>query len=287
LSVSPSSRISSVAAELRDAGCVFADDEARLLVSAARTPDELAAMVARRVAGSPLEHVLGRAEFCGLQVIVGPGVFIPRRRTEFLVREAVALARPGAVVVDLCCGSGAIGAALAAALATALVAASATAQASASAAAGPIELYAADIDPVALRYARRNIAPAGGRVHQGDLYGALPAGLRGRVDIVLANAPYVPSAALASLPAEARLHEPRLALDGGADGRDVQRRVAAGAPEWLAPGGHLLIETSEHQAPALARDVTRAGLTVRVTASEELSATVVVGRMPGPRPVPG
>ena len=101
---------------LRAAGCVFAEDEARLLVSEARTPAELAVMVDRRAAGQPLEHVLGWADFCGLRIAVDPGVFVPRRRTEFLVHQAVAIAPPRPVIVDLCCGSGAVGAALAAAL---------------------------------------------------------------------------------------------------------------------------------------------------------------------------
>src|SRR5262245_59423927 len=114
---------SGIVNRLRAAGCVFAEDEARLLISTARTPGHLAAMVDRRVAGLPLEHVLGWAEFCGLRIAVDPGVFVPRRRTEFLVSQAVALARQAAsagpaaqhrtVVVDLCCGSGALGVALA------------------------------------------------------------------------------------------------------------------------------------------------------------------------------
>src|SRR6266571_4244443 len=107
---------SAVVARLRAAGCVFAEDEARLLLAAARTPADLAAMVDRRAAGQPLEHVLGWAEFCGLRIAVDPGVFVPRRRTEFLVRHAAALARqaaspagqapgrPRTFVVDLCCG---------------------------------------------------------------------------------------------------------------------------------------------------------------------------------------
>jgi len=94
---------------LRAAGCVFADDEADVLISAAETRDDLAEMVDRRVAGSPLEHILGWAAFCGMRIDVDPGVFVPRRRSEFLVREAASLARPAAVVVDLCCGSGAVG----------------------------------------------------------------------------------------------------------------------------------------------------------------------------------
>ena len=95
------------------AGCVFAEDEARLLISAA-TPADLTSMVERRAAGEPIEHVLGWAEFCGMRIVVDPGVFVPRRRTEFLVAHAIAVTRPRAVVLDMCCGSGAIGAAIAA-----------------------------------------------------------------------------------------------------------------------------------------------------------------------------
>src|SRR6266568_4538291 len=97
MSASQSSCSSSViVSRLRAAGCVFAEDEARLLVSAARTPGDLAAMVDRRAAGQPLEHVLGWAEFCGLRIAVDPGVFVPRRRTEFLVHQAAALVREAA-----------------------------------------------------------------------------------------------------------------------------------------------------------------------------------------------
>ena len=113
---------------------------------------------------------------------------------------------------------------------------------------GDVELHAADLDPAAVRCARRNVAAAGGRVYQGDLYAPLPKQLRGRVDVLVANAPYVPADAVALMPPEARLYEARVALDGGVDGLDVLRRVAAGAAEWLAPGGRLLVETSEAQA---------------------------------------
>lgn len=253
-----------IVAALRAGGCVFAEDEARLIVAAARGPRELAAMVARRVAGLPLEHVLGWARFHGLRIEVDAGVFVPRRRTEFLVREALALARPGAVVLDLCCGSGALGAALGAAL-------------------GRAELHAADIDPAAVRCARRNLAAGGGRVYEGDLYGPLPEGLRGRVDVLLANVPYVPSGEIALLPPEARVHEARVALDGGADGLDVLRRVARGAARWLAPGGHLLSETSGRQAGPAAAIVAGAGLVARVAVCRELSASVVIGALAGAR----
>ncbi|WP_069758688.1 putative protein N(5)-glutamine methyltransferase [Streptomyces sp. LUP47B] len=248
----------SVVAALRTAGCVFAEDEARLILTAARTPGELAGMVDRRVTGHPLELVVGWAEFRGLRISVGPGVFVPRRRTEFLVEQALAQAPDASVVVDLCCGSGAVGAALAAAL-------------------GPIELHAADIDPVAVDCARRNTADAGGRAHTGDLFDALPADLRGRVDILAANVPYVPTDEVALLPAEARDHEPLVALDGGADGLDILRRVATEAPRWLAPGGCLLVETSERQASAAIDAFTQSGLTPRLTVSEERYAHVVIG----------
>ena len=255
-----------IVAQLRAAGCVFAEDEARMLTAAARTPAELASMVQQRAGGLPLEQVLGWAEFCGLRITVARGVFVPRRRTEFLARQAIALARrdagPGTpVVVDLCCGSGAVGAALAAAL-------------------GPVELHAADIDPAAVRCARGNLAAAGGHVYQGDLYAPLPATLRGRVHVLVANVPYVPSAEVDLLPAEARIHEQRVALDGGPDGLGVLRRVAAAAAQWLAPGGHLLAEASQRQAAQAAAALTGAGLTAQVATSAEFGTAVVTGTCP-------
>lgn len=243
-----------VVARLRAAGCVFAEEEAALLAEAAASPVELDDLVARRVAGEPLEQVVGWAEFCGLRFVVEPGVFVPRQRTRLLVREAVALAAPGAVVLDLCCGVGAVGAAVAAAV-------------------GAVELHAADVDPVAVRCARRNVP---GAVWCGDLFDPLPGSLQGRVDVLVANAPYVPTEAIALMPPEARDHEARAALDGGPDGLDVQRRVVAGAPDWLAPGGALLIETSRQQADRTLALCAAAGLAARVLTNDDLAATVVV-----------
>jgi release factor glutamine methyltransferase len=247
-----------VTRRLRAAGSVFAEDEARLLVSAAQTPAELARMVARRVDGVPLEHILGWVEFCRRRIVVDPGVFVPRRRTEFLVHQASALCPPGAVVVDLCCGSGAVGAALASAV-------------------PGLALYATDIDPAAVSCAERNLASPGERVFLGDLFDPLPPELRGRVDVLVANAPYVPTAAIRLMPAEARLYEANVALDGGIDGLDVHRRVAAAAPTWLAPGGHLLIETSDRQAPGTAAIVAGSGLVPQMARCEALDATVIIG----------
>ncbi len=252
-----------VVTRLRAAGCVFAEDEARLLVSAASTPDELGRMVEQRRTGQPLEHVLGWAEFCGLRVAVDPGVFVPRRRTELLVRESVARLKQAtprgarAVVVDLCCGSGAVAVAIAAAC-------------------GRVDLYAVDIEPASVACARRNL-PAASKIYEGDLYAPLPIELRGRVDVVVANAPYVPSDAVRLLPPEARLHEPRLALDGGADGLELMRRVTSDAPQWLARSGCLLVETSEGQASAALKAMARSGLTGQVTVCADLDATVVIG----------
>ena len=239
-----------LAATLRAAGCVFAEDEAALLLREAPDEDALAAMVARRVGGEPLETVVGFAEFCGLRIAVAPGVFVPRQRSTALVRRAASGLRDGDVVVDLCCGTGALGAVL---LATV----------------PGIELYAADVDPAAVACARLNLPP--GRVHEGDLYDALPRDLRGRVAAVVANAPYVPTGAIASMPPEARDHERRVALDGGPDGLDVQRRVIAGAPAWLAPGGRVLVESSERQAPASASLMETVGLRA------EVDGQVVIG----------
>jgi release factor glutamine methyltransferase len=214
-------------------------------------------MVERRVAGFPLETIVGWAEFCGLRILIEPGVFVPRHRTEFLVQQAAALARPGAVVLDLCCGSGALGVALAASVRL-------------------IELHAADIEPAAVRCARRNLGPLGGLVYEGDLFEPLPQALRGRVDIMLANTPYVPTDAIGMMPPEARDHEPLVTLDGGFDGLEVQRRVAASARQWLASGGHVLVEASERQAAASAAIFTRAGFVAQVVTSEELDATIVI-----------
>jgi release factor glutamine methyltransferase len=214
-------------------------------------------MVDRRAAGAPLEHVLGWSEFCGRRFVVTPGVFVPRRRTEFLVDRAAAVTEPGAVVVDLCCGCGAVGGALADIV-------------------GEVELYAVDIDPAAVRCARRNLVSVGAHVYEGDLYQPLPPALRGRVDVFVANTPYVPTSEVDLLPPEARLHEPRIALDGGTDGLDLQRRIAAEAPAWLAPGGRVLVEVSEHQAQAAVSIFRRCRLSPRVSRSAELEATVVV-----------
>ncbi|ADG73815.1 modification methylase, HemK family [Cellulomonas flavigena DSM 20109] len=260
-------------ARLRAAGCVFAEDEAALLVAAAAdghpagpTSDGLAhaleVLVARRVAGEPLETALGWVAFAGLRLQVGPGVFVPRRRTELLARTAVDLARdagPAPVVVEACCGVAPVAALVVHDVPGARV-------------------HATDLDPAAVAWARRNLAGRGA-VREGDLLTPLPVRLRGHVDVLVANAPYVPHDAIATMPPEARDHEPRLALDGGRDGVDVQRRLLTLAPAWVRPGGYVLVETSTRQAPAT-RAACPAGWAVEVRHDDDIDGTVVVARRP-------
>lgn len=251
----------SVVDTLRAAGCVYAEDEASMLLTAAESSEELDRMIRQRVSGLPLEQIVGWAAFCGLRILVEPDVFVPRRRTEFLAEQALKLTVPGSIAVELCCGAGAVSAVLLTHVPS-------------------IELYAADIERPAILSARRNLEPLGGRVFLGDLYDPLPLELQGRVDVLVANAPYVPTASIGLMPPEARLYEPKITLDGGADGLDVQRRIVATAPLWLAPTGALLIETSEQQAPTTAAIMTSAGLVAHTVRDEEREATVVIGRRP-------
>lgn len=249
-----------LARRLRAAGCAFAEDEARLLLDAAAGP-ALETLVARRVAGEPLEYVVGWVDFAGVRVAVDPGVFVPRQRTALVVDLASARLsslehRP--VVVDLCCGSGVLGLALAARH-------------------PGIELHAVDRDPVAVGCARRNLGPIDATVHRGDLDAPLPRPLRGRVDVLVANVPYVPTAAISSMPAESRDHEPRATVDGGPDGLVVVRRLAALTPRWLAPAGRVYVETSQRQAAAAVRAFAAAGLAARVHRDADRDATVLEG----------
>jgi release factor glutamine methyltransferase len=238
--------VKELVAQLRAAGCVFAEEEAALLVQAGGGE-----LVDRRCAGEPLEHLLGWVSFAGLRLAVGPGVFVPRRRTELMAREAVA--RHPRLFVELCCGAAAVTAAVEAAL-------------------PDVVTWASDLDQVAVSCAARNIR---GTTAAGDLDEALPDTLLGRVDVIACNAPYVPTDEVQHLPPEARDHEPRLALDGGPDGLDVIRRVARQAPAWLRPGGVLIVEVSDAQVAAASTAFRRAGLLPEVVRDE--MCTVLVG----------
>ena len=199
-----------------------------LTEAAGGDPGRLDALVRRRETGEPVEWIVGWAPFCGRRVVVHPGVYVPRAQTEVLARRAAALLPPDGVAVDLATGSGAVAAVLLAARPGATV-------------------LATELDPAAAACARDN----GVTVLEGDLDGPLPRHLEGTVDVLTANVPYVPTAALALLPRDVQEHEPRLALDGGADGLDLVRRVLALAPRWLRPGtGRALVEIGPDQAAA-------------------------------------
>jgi release factor glutamine methyltransferase len=244
-------------ARLRASGCVFAEEEAAVLAEAAGDDGEtLATLVERRATGEPLEQVAGYADFSGVRVHLRKGVFVPRVRSELLVRLAVDEAHREATVVDLCCGSGALGLAVARQL-------------------SEITLHSADLDPVAVATARDNLSTP---VYQGDLFAALPEHLRGRIDVLLANVPYVATGHIPLLPAEARDHEPRSALDGGPDGLDVFRRITGEALIWLAPGGVLLSEITAAQLGPATEAVERAGLDADSFYDDDLEARVIRGR---------
>lgn len=215
--------------------------------------------MAARVAGAPLEHLLGWVDFAGIRVPLDPGVFIPRQRTAYLVQRAILACPADGVVLDLCCGSGAVGAAILAGRPGAVV-------------------YAADLDDRAVANARR-VLPSD-RVFAGDLFAALPTALRGKLDVVAVNAPYVPSEAVALMPAESRDFEPLMAVDGGPEGVSLHRRIAADAGGWLSPSGTLLIEAGREQAALTAALLAAAGLVTTVHRSEEWGASVVEGRVP-------
>ncbi|GAA3333676.1 putative protein N(5)-glutamine methyltransferase [Curtobacterium albidum] len=250
-----------LAARLRAAGSVFAEDEADLLLEAGDgDPVRLRALVQRRLAGDPLEVVLGWAAFDGHRVRVAAGVFVPRARTAVVVEQAARRLHRYDRVVDLCCGVGAISVALLGRV-------------------GALDLVAADVDPDATDVAAENIGDRG-IVVTGDLFAPLPERFREAVDLIAVNAPYVPSGEVATMPSEARDHERLVALDGGADGLDVHRRIADGAGAWLRPGGAVVIEVSAAQSAASAALFAAAGFTVAVERDDEVDGTCVVAVRP-------
>ncbi|GGM08743.1 putative protein N(5)-glutamine methyltransferase [Dactylosporangium sucinum] len=252
--------IAETVTRLRAAGCVFAEDEAALLHAEAGSAGHLESMIARRVAGAPLEHVLGWASFAGVRVEITDGVFVPRHRTELLTTTARAL-MPVRTVLDLCCGTGALG----------LVVVRDHPE---------VRLVAADVDPAAVACARRNLAGLTEEVYCGDLFAPLPPDLLSAVDLLLVNVPYVPTAEIAYLPEEFRVHEARAALDGGPDGLDLLRRVALEAPGWLSPGGTLLTETGAPQLATAQAILASAGLEPRAVTDPETETTVIAAVRP-------
>jgi release factor glutamine methyltransferase len=250
-----------VTARLAAAGCVSAEAEARWLLEevlelpagglAARRREPLPppaagaleAMVERRAGGEPLQYVIGWAPFGPLRIEVGEGVFVPRPETELVADRAArhlrAAAAP-ATAVDLCTGSGAIACFLREAVPGA-------------------RLLATEVDRAALAWARRNLGGRDVELLEGDLDEPLPEELHGRIDVLVANVPYVPSGQIPLLPHDVRVHEPLVALDGGAEGLDLVARVVERAGRWLAPGGWLVCEIGDDQGDAATALLEKAG----------------------------
>lgn len=213
-------------------------------------------LVKRRAAREPVAYLVGHREFFSLDIRVTPDVLIPRPDTETLVMEAVTIAKPQAAsaVLDLCTGSGCVAVAIAKNVAASTV-------------------TAVDISPAALTIAAENAAKHGvsDRVafFEGDLFAPLPA--TERFDIIVSNPPYVRTDELAGLEADVRMYEPRLALNGGADGLDLVRSIIAAAPDWLNPGGWLMLEIDPQQFAAVDELGARTGKFVEMAKSKDLS----------------
>ena len=193
--------------------------------AAAGDPEVLEHLVSRRTQGEPIAWLTGRVSFCGIEVTVAPGVYVPRPQTEPLARRAASLLPPTGVAADLCTGTGAIPAVLRAAVPTARV-------------------LATELDHNAAQCARRN----GVEVYEGYLDEPLPREHERRIDVLTAAVPYVPTDSLRLLPRDVQAFEPRLALDGGHDGTDLLMEVVHRSPQWLRPGGWLLLELGGDQA---------------------------------------
>lgn len=272
---------------LRAAGCVFAEDEAAILLEAAGGPARrLDDLVARRVAGEPLEQIVGWVDFAGLRLSVQPGVFVPRQRTALLATHAVsatrrmmnsqgngteadvAAVRP--IVLEAFCGVGPVASVVAARV-------------------PGVDIHLGDAQAEAVRCAVENVdrcvqtgdsaqaAESGATVagHVLDCLLGLPASLRQSISVLAAVPPYVPETAADFLPHEALDFEPSTALFGGADGLDLVRRLITESLDWLAPAGVLLIEIGRGQVAAATTFAAERGLETRSHLGED-DHTVVV-----------
>lgn len=216
---------------LIEAGCIAAGEEAdELVLAAVGDAGVLADLVTRRTQGEPIAWLTGSVTFCGVELFVAPGVYVPRPHTEAMARRAAMLLPPTGVAVDLCTGAGAIAAVLAAAVPGARV-------------------VATEIEPRAVRCARHN----GVEVFEGSLDDPLPPELERRIDVLTAVVPYVPTGSLRLLPRDVQRYERRLALDGGPDGTDLLVDVARRSRRWLRPGGSLLLELGGDQGEPVGR----------------------------------
>ncbi|MFL5824937.1 MAG: N5-glutamine methyltransferase family protein [Thermoleophilaceae bacterium] len=222
---------------LSSAGFVAAEEEAlQLLDRAAGDAARLELFVGRRLNGEPLAHITGGVTFCGLDIRVDPGVYVPRWQSEALARRAVERLPQDGLAVELCAGSGAIATVLASERPDA-------------------RIVATDIDEDAIACARANGVDA----RRGDLFAPLPGGLQGHVDVVVGVVPYVPTRELRLLQRDTFTFESPLSYNGGPDGTDVLRRAVSDSARFLRRGGALLLELGGRQADLLRPDLERAG----------------------------
>ena len=251
-----------VAEILARAGCVASEEEAEELLSAAAGDDgRLTEMVRRRVSGEPTAWIVGRMRFCGLEVKVHPGVYVPRWQSEQLTERAVALLPEGGVALDVCTGCGAVAAVMQARRPKA-------------------RAVATDNSLPAIECALDN----GVEAYFGDLTSPVPPELLGRVDVFTGVVPYVPREALRLLARDVRAFEPAEALDGGAGGTRHLLRAARQARRWLRPGGTLLLELGGDQGSVMDRRCQELGFVdISVLRDEEGDVRAVEAR----RSVPG
>ena len=218
-----------------------------MLDAAGDSPQRLEMLAGRRLTGEPLAWITGRTEFCGVQVRIDPGVYVPRWQSEPLARRGVERLPSRGVAIDLCTGSGAVARVLLTHRPDARV-------------------VAGDLDGRAVACARSN----GVEVYQGNLFDPLPQELSGQADLVTAVVPYVPTLELPRLQRDTFTFESPLAYDGGPDGTAVLRRVLADGVRYLKPGGAILLELGGRQADQLAGDLARLGyVDVRVLRDDE------------------
>lgn len=250
---------------LAEGGCLAPADEAEeLLEASSRGLGAIDELVARRLRGEPLAWIVGSVRFCGVRIRVEPGVFVPRPHSQALARRAADLLPSAGIGVDLCTGSGAVAVVLRTARPRATV-------------------IATDSDRAAVACARRN----GIRTYRGDLDEPLPSSMRGRVDVMTAVVPYVPTEEIHLLPRDVLAHEPRRALDGGPRGTTVLMRAARAAARWLRPGGSVLLELGGDQAAGVGAALIAAGLSVvHVRTDTDGRDRAIEARRPddGPRP---
>ncbi len=234
--------------------------------------DRYRELVRRRAAGEPLQTILGETEFHSRVFKVAPGVFIPRPETERLVEIAVELINPpdrrllAPVAVEIGCGTGVIGICLALEIPRLVV-------------------EAVDIDPAAVELTRHNAHKLGVEarvhVHQGSRFDPLPRHLRGKVDLLVSNPPYIPSDDIAGLQTEVKDHDPLAALDGGRDGLDFYRALAHAQGQWVRPGGWIALEIGADQGEAVTEILTASGA-VQVEVQQDYAGRdrIVTARMP-------